>query len=81
MKTLFTRRFIRQYAALSAACKGKVEKQIEFLLANLRHSSLRVKKYDEAQGIWQARVDARYRFYFRIIGDTYELLSVIPHPK
>lgn len=61
--------------------KAKVDKQIGFLLTNLRHPSLRAKKYDEAQDIWQARVDGSYRFYFRIKGDTYELLSVIPHPK
>jgi len=61
--------------------KAKFDKQLGFLLSNLRHPSLRAKKYDEARDIWQARVDNQYRFYFRIEGDTYQILSVIPHPK
>jgi len=50
-------------------------------LTNLRHPSLRAKKYDEAQDIWQARVDDDDRFYFQIEDDTYRILSIIPHPK
>ena len=31
--------------------------------------------------IWQARLDAAYRFYFAIERDTYRILSIIPYPK
>ena len=58
-----------------------MDKQIAYLVENLHHPSLRAKKYDEAQDIWQARVNQRYRFYFKIEGDTYWILSVTPHPK
>ena len=61
--------------------QAKSDKQLAFLLSNLRHPSLRAKKYDEANDIWQARVDDGYRFYFQIDGETYLLLSIIPHPK
>jgi mRNA-degrading endonuclease RelE of RelBE toxin-antitoxin system len=81
VRAAFSHRFIRQYAALSEERKAKFDKQLDFLLTNLRHPSLRAKKYDEARDIWQARLDENYRFYFRIEGDTYRLLSVIPHPK
>jgi mRNA interferase RelE/StbE len=81
MKVAFSNRFLRQYVALPEAVKAKFEKQLGFLLSNLRHNSLRAKKYDEAQDIWQARVDDHYRFYFQIEGDTYRILSIIPHPK
>lgn len=81
MKATFSNRFIRQYSALSAERKAKFERQLGFLLANLRHPSLRAKKYDEALDIWQARLDDDYRFYFQIEGDTYRILSIIPHPK
>jgi mRNA-degrading endonuclease RelE of RelBE toxin-antitoxin system len=81
VKAAFSHRFIRQYAALSEARQAKFDKQLEFLLSNLRHPSLRAKKYDEARDIWQARLDRGYRFYFQIEGDTYRLLSVIPHPE
>ena len=39
------------------------------------------KKYDEARGIWQARVTLNWRFYFTIEGDTYTLLTIRSHPK
>jgi mRNA-degrading endonuclease RelE of RelBE toxin-antitoxin system len=56
-------------------------KQIDLLARNLRHPSLRAKKYDEANDHWQARVNKDWRFYFRIIDDTYLISKVIPHPK
>jgi mRNA-degrading endonuclease RelE of RelBE toxin-antitoxin system len=61
--------------------RAQVDKQIQFLMENIRHPSLRAKKYDEAREIWQARIDRRYRFYFQVQSDTYVLLAVIPHPK
>lgn len=81
MTASFTLRFLKQYQKLSQEHKTKFDKQLTFLLANLRHPSLRAKKYDETNDIWQARVDDDYRFYFQIDGETYVLLSIIPHPK
>ena len=81
MNLRYTDRFEDQYRALPESRKAKLDRQLEFLVENLRHPSLRAKKYDESRGIWQARVDRRYRFYFQIERDTYILLSVIPHPK
>ena len=56
-------------------------KQLGLLLANLLHPSLHAKKYSEAQDIWQARINRSWRFYFTIQGDTYEIITIIPHPK
>ena len=56
-------------------------KQAKFLKNNIRHPSLRAKKYNEVQNIWQARVTGDVRFYFRIEGDTYLLLNIRKHPK
>jgi mRNA interferase RelE/StbE len=56
-------------------------KQMKFLQQNLHHPSLRAKKYDEGRDRWQARVNKDWRFYFRIVDDTYRILKVIPHPK
>jgi len=56
-------------------------KQVSLLVRDLHHPSLRAKKYDESNDRWQARVNKNWRFYFRIIGDTYRILKVIPHPK
>jgi mRNA-degrading endonuclease RelE of RelBE toxin-antitoxin system len=81
MTASFTLRFRRQYQKLPRERQAKFDKQLAFLLSNLQHPSLRAKKYEGANDIWQARVDDDYRFYFKIEGDTYILLSIIPHPK
>ena len=57
------------------------DKQSLLLLPNLRHPSLRAKKYDEGQDEWQARVDRDWRFYFKIVGDAYTMLDIMGHPK
>jgi mRNA interferase RelE/StbE len=56
-------------------------KQIGFLLQNLHHPSLRAKKYSEAEDLWQGRVNRGWRFYFKIVNDTYIVVKIIPHPK
>jgi mRNA interferase RelE/StbE len=81
MRVAFTARAHEQYAALPSSIQAKFDKQLRFLLADLRHPSLRAKKYDESRNIWQARVDQYYRFYFQVQRDTYILLNIIPHPK
>ncbi|MBI2591725.1 MAG: hypothetical protein HYW34_03555 [Candidatus Brennerbacteria bacterium] len=59
----------------------KFYKQAEFLLRDIRHPSLRVKKYDESNNVWQARVDVNVRFYFKIKNNIYFLLNIKRHPK
>ena len=71
-------------AALAAAplpVQKAFIKQMNFLARDLRHPGLHAKKYDEANDRWQARVDQHWRFYFRIIGDTYRIDDITPHPK
>ena len=81
MKFRLTNKAERDYKDLSRSLQARVDKQLALLLQNLRHPSLQAKKYDEARDIWQGRVNQSYRFYFRIEGDTYEIVSIIPHPK
>ena len=81
MQLLYTERFRRSYADAPASIQKRCDKQLAFLVRNLRHPSLRAKKYDEARDIWQARVNSGWRFYFVIRGDLYYLLDLIPHPK
>jgi len=81
MRVSFTERFRRSYRAAPAKVRRAFDKQLAHLLRDLRHPSLRAKKYDAARDIWQARVNGGWRFYFRIDDDTYILLDVIAHPK
>ncbi len=57
------------------------DKQFALLRENLRHPSLRAKKYDERLDKWQARVSRGYCFYFQIEGDTYVIVGITKHPK
>lgn len=81
MKFRLTTKAERDYSALSPTLQARVDKQLALLLHNLRHPSLQAKKYDEARDIWQGRVNQSYRFYFRIAGDTYEIIAITAHPK
>jgi hypothetical protein len=81
MRAFYTKRFLEHYAKAPLTIQRATDRRIALLVQNLRHPSLRAKKYDEAQNIWQARVDGGWRFYFIIEGNLYRLLSLLPHPK
>ena len=81
MRVLFSDRFTRSFQAAPERVQREFGKQLGHLLRNLRHASLRAKKYDEVRDIWQARVNDDWRFYFRIEGALYHLTDIVPHPK
>jgi mRNA-degrading endonuclease RelE of RelBE toxin-antitoxin system len=81
MKLRFTERADKDYADLPVIIRKALGKQLRFLLLNLNHPSLHAKKYSEALDIWQGRVTRDWRFYFKIEGGEYVILSIIPHPK
>jgi plasmid maintenance system killer protein len=69
------------YDDAPAAVQKAFEKSVALLVANLRHPSLRAKKYDEVNDVWQARINSNWRFYFQVVGDAYVIHKIIPHPK
>lgn len=81
MRIIFSERFRRSYENAPLHIQQALDRRLTLLLKNLRYPSLRAKKYDETRGIWQARVDGGWRFYFTIEGDTYHLHDMTPHPK
>lgn len=81
MRILLSDRAVRALEDAPVAAQRAFYKQLRFLANNLQHPSLHAKKYDEAQDLWQARVNQDWRFYFTIAGDTYRIEDVIPHPK
>ncbi len=81
MKIRFNPIASHAFANSPAPIKKAFLKQVGFLVKNLRHPSLRAKKYDETTNQWQARVNKDWRFYFVIEEDTYVILDIIPHPK
>ena len=81
MKAVLSDRALIAIADAPSPVRKAFHKQLAFLVRDLRHPSLQAKKFDESAGIWQARVNLDWRFYFTIEGDVYQILRVTPHPK
>ena len=72
---------VKQYQALSKALQKKADKQFDYLVTDIRHPSLDIKKYIGTDDLWQGRIDKGYRFYFYIIAPNYIVISIINHDK
>jgi len=74
-----TERFVRDYAVLTDEMKRRTEKAISGLLRNPHYPSLRIKKMEGIEGIWELGISDSYRLTFQISGDTYILRRVGTH--
>ena len=81
MKLHLTERAVQDYEAAPRVVQKAFDKQSKFLVENLRHPSLRAKKIEETNDVWQGRVSRDWRFYFQIVDDTYVIVRIVPHPK
>ncbi len=81
MKLEHTKKIKRTLSGFPKEIQEIFYKQIEYLRKDIRHPSLRAKKYGGTSDVWQARVTDNVRFYFQITGDTYRLLNIRKHPK
>lgn len=81
MRLHYSEKFRRDYEGAPLEIQRTFDRKAELLVTNLRHPSLRAKKYSEASDAWQARVTQGWRLYFKIEGDTYYLISLTSHPK
>jgi hypothetical protein len=64
MQIVLSDRVIKSLTDVPPNVRRAFEKQLRFLASNLRHPSLRAKKYGESADLWQARVNRDWRFYF-----------------
>jgi len=81
MNLRFTERLRKSYDAAPPQVQKAFNKQSLLLAEDLNHPSLRAKKYDEPQGVWQARVNRDWRFYFTIETGAYVIIGLTRHPK
>lgn len=82
MRAVLAEPFAHNLIHAPPAVQKRFGEQLAHLLRDLRHPSLRAKKYDESRGgLWQARINDNWRFYFTIEGDAYVLRAIVPHPK
>jgi plasmid maintenance system killer protein len=81
MRGQLTDTALKSHLAAPLTIQKAFGKQTALLLQNLRHPSLRAKKIDETNDVWQARINKSWRFLFKIEGDTYIIINIFPHPK
>jgi len=81
MKIDYVPRAVKALEDAPTEVRNAFFKQVKFLEQDLRHPSLKAKKYNEAEDLWQARVNRGWRFYFNIAGDRYIIRDIVPHPK
>ena len=81
MQIKFTESAQKQLVSLARPLQKKARKQFAYLLNDIRHPSLDIKKYKGTDDLWQGRIDKGYRFYFYIISPNYIVISIINHEK
>lgn len=81
MNIRFSKNADDDYEVLPTPLQRAADKQFGYLVKDLRHPSLHAKKYDEATGLWQARITRGWRFYFFIHHGVYFIVSIKKHPK
>lgn len=79
MKVAFTKPFVRDYDGLPGPIQQQIDEKIERPLDNPKHPSLRLKKMEGRQSIWEARITDSYRLTLQIENDTYLLRRVGTH--
>ena len=65
MKLEFAASFEPDYRSMPRRLQIALEKKLGMLLSNSRHPSLRVKKMEGFDGIFEARFSKGYRFTFQ----------------
>lgn len=80
MRIVFTKPAEKQYKKLHPAIKKKLIKQLAFLEANPKHTSLGTKKMVHSK-LYEARIDRQYRFRFLWEMDCISIVSVGPHDE
>ena len=79
MPIIITNRFKQAYRKLQPRIQKKVKKALRLLDENLHHPSLRVRKIQGVENIYEGRVDRKYRVSFQMEGDDAILRNVDNH--
>ena len=79
MKLARTARFARDFRSLPLQIQHRAAKQLQLLIDNPRHPSLRIKKMEGTHDIWEGRITKGYRFTFQVLEDTYLLRRIGAH--
>jgi mRNA-degrading endonuclease RelE of RelBE toxin-antitoxin system len=78
----FTETFWNLYKELPASIQKKAKKALRLLAENPRHPSLQTEPIQGAPGIYEARVDKKYRMsYERLPGDLLRIRVIGNHDE
>lgn len=81
MAIVFTKRFKKAYRRLPISVQQKAQKAIRLLDENIRHPSLRVKRIQGTDALFEGRVDRKYRFSFEFDGNDILLRNIDNHDE
>jgi len=81
VKITRTARFKKAWQELTEEEKELGRKALRNLATDLRYPALRVKKMQEVERIWEARVSRSLRITFEIEGDTIILRNIGHHDE
>lgn len=81
MRLEYTDRFQRAYRDLTGQDAERVKKALRLLVENPRHPSLRVKRMQGTDQIWEARASLSIRLTFEMHGDLMVLRNVGAHDE
>jgi len=80
MKLRYTRHFLEDYHRLPQPIQKRMDKQLNLLLENFHHPSLRTKIVKGTkEKIWEARVTRGCRFTFQTEREVYILRKIGTH--
>ncbi len=81
MKIARTARFNKAWKELNEEEKSRARKALVNLVTDLRYPSLKVKKMQGVEHIWEARVSRSLRMTFEIEGDIIILRNIGRHDE
>jgi mRNA-degrading endonuclease RelE of RelBE toxin-antitoxin system len=81
MPLRYTDRFIDKYAALPLVIRNKVDKALKMLENDFRHPGLQSHSLGGSPGIFEARVDQRYRLTYERSGNILNIRNVDNHDE
>jgi len=79
MKVFYSEAFKRDFQSLPKEIQKIAERKLKLFVKNLHHPSLRVKKMEGLQNIWEGSITKSYRFTFKIKNNICILRRVGTH--
>jgi addiction module RelE/StbE family toxin len=81
MKIQIEKTFMKSYGSLPKEIQDRFQQKLSLLMENFQHPSLRAKKMQGKEDIWEASISDNYRITFKIKGDTIILRKIGTHDK